>query len=257
VPELISEPETQQTTLTATSNPEQPTDIDPAAPRYTAADLARARQQEKDKLYPRLEEAEKRAAAIQTQLEELLEERRKAKEAEEAERKRREAEEKKRREEEMSVRDLLLEKEKEWEQRFRQIEEERARERALLEKEREMAQLQSYIQMRINQERDNIAPELIDLVSGNTPEEVEASIEMLKAKTEAILAGVAQAQAANAASSRGVTTAGYAATDGPLDNNLGTKTYSADELKNMPISEWAKIRDKFVGPASSNRGIFG
>ncbi|MFI6512993.1 hypothetical protein ACIBCT_35790 [Streptosporangium sp. NPDC050855] len=231
--------------------------VQPSGRTYTADDLARVRQQEKDKLYGRITDAEERTRTMQSQLEELLTARRTEEEAKaEAERQRAEAE-RLRREEEMSVRDLLATREAEWNARIEQIEADRERERILLEKERQMAQLQAYIQTRVNDERERIAPQLIDLITGNSPDEVEASIATMIAKTDAITSELAAAQGALAAEQRGVSAAGYTPMDGPMDNSLNTKTYSSSELNDMPISEWAKIRGQVIGAASSSRGIFG
>ncbi|WP_188187630.1 hypothetical protein [Nonomuraea sp. SYSU D8015] len=244
---------------------EQPGDVvdAPVSPaptsdsRYTAEDIQRARQQEKDKLYGRLTEAEERTRTMQSQLEELLAARKAEDDAKaEAERQRAEAERQKA-EEEMSVRDLVLQQKAEFEAKLAAIEAERERERVLFQKEKEMAQLQAYIQTRVNEERERIAPQLLDLITGNSPEEVEASIATMIAKTDAITSELAAAQTALAAEQQGVSPYGYTPMDGPMDNSLNTKTYSNAELNDMPISEWAKIRGQVIGASASNRGIFG
>src|SRR5690606_28819993 len=145
----------------------------------------------------------------------------------------------------------------EWGKKLESIKQESEHKLALLEKERQLASLQSYTQRRINEERDNIAPELIDLITGNTEDEVEASITMMKAKTDAIFTNLQDAQTQVAAGMRGVSTSGYSATDGPLENQSVQKTYSVDELKSMPMSEYVKYRDKLHGAASiQNQGMF-
>ena len=56
------------------------------------------------------------------------------------------------------------------------------------------ADMTAYIQRRTAEERDNIAPELVDYISGSTVDEVEQSITTAKAKTQSILEGLQMAQ---------------------------------------------------------------
>ena len=87
----------------------------------------------------------------------------------------------------MDVRQLLQKKEADWQEQLERERQERERAFALLERERNFADLQSYRQTRLDEERETIIPELLDLVSGNTKEEVEASIEGLKERSARIL----------------------------------------------------------------------
>lgn len=229
-----------------------------SGPTFTADDLAKARQEEKDKLYSRLSKTEEQLTSVSEQLKQVLNERQAERDAEAA--RIREAEaaaeeaRKKAAEEEMTFKDLLAQRDAEWQERFTKYEQDREQERALLEKERLLAEHMSYIQRRANEERENIAPELIDFISGDTPEQVEASIELLKEKTASIASNIASATTAPAM--RGVSPVGYGA-DGPLNNHSATKTYTAEELRNMPISEYAKhVRPHVLGSSSHGKGLF-
>jgi hypothetical protein len=229
----------------------------PPTPKFTAEDIAKAREEEKTKLYRQQEKLKTESKAMRDELTQLRQWREEQKAAEEAQRAVAEEEARKRAEEEMSAKQLIAAKDQEWRERLEAIERQRNEERAALEKERQFASLRAYIAQRAREEQDNIAPELIDLINGNTEDEVETSIAMLRSKTEAIVSNLSQAQTTARAAQRGVSTAGYAAT-GPMDNEPGTKTYTPDEISSMPMSEWEKIRGRVIGAANaSSRGMFG
>lgn len=226
-------------------------------PRFTAKDIERAREQEKDKLYARLQALEEQNRAFVTEAEAQRKER-EDRQAAQAEAQRQAAEAARQAAEaEMSAKDLLTQREQEWNDRFSRFEQEREQERALFAKEQEFGRLQSYIQQRVSEERNNIAPELIDLVSGNSPEQVEESLNTLKGKTQAILESVQQAAIQQRSQMRGVSPTGYATT-GPMDSDPGHKTFSLQELKDLPMSEYAKIRGSLgIGNAAQNqRGMY-
>ncbi|MFI7083889.1 hypothetical protein ACIBUR_09810 [Streptomyces anulatus] len=235
----------------------------PAAPAaegrsFTQADVERARQEEKDKLYSRLQKGDERLQGLEAELARLREER-EAREKAEAERQA--AEEKAAKEQaeaDMSARKLVDERSTEWERRFEELQQEREQERATLAKEAEFNRLRAYIQERINAESSSIAPELRDLVAGNTPEEVDQSIEMLKAKTDAIFTSLQSAQQAARSQMRGVASTGYTG-NGPTDGDAGNRQLSVEDIKNMPMSEFAKYRNQLLGAAANNtsqRGLF-
>lgn len=229
----------------------------PPAQMFSAEDLERARQEEKDKLYKRLDKQGSELKELKGTLTEWQKDR-EDRAAEKAAAQQAEADAVKRQaEEEMSAKQLIAVKEREWQERLDRLEQEREQERALLEKERNFSALKAFISQRAREEADSIAPELIDLIGGNTQEEVERSIATLRDKTQAILANVSNAQIGARAAQRGVSTAGYAAT-GPMDNEPGQKTLTQEEIKAMPMSEWAKIRGQVIGATTqANRGLFG
>ncbi|MFE9525248.1 hypothetical protein [Streptomyces sp. NPDC006631] len=236
---------------------EPPATQTPAEPRFSAEDIARARQEEKDKLYGKISKIEEQNQRFLAEIEEQRKVREEA-QAAEAERQRQTQEAAKAKsEEDLSAKELLAVKEQEWNQRLQQFETEREQERLLFAKEQEFNNLQSYIQRRVGEESENIAPELLDYVSGNTPEEVENSLATAKAKTQAILESVQQAAIQQRAAMRGVSPTGYSTT-GPMDTDPGHKSYSLSDLRDMPMSEYAKIRGQLgVGNAAQNqRGLY-
>jgi exonuclease VII large subunit len=224
-------------------------------PAYTAEDLSKVREQEKNKLYPQMEKMREELA----NLKKAEEERAAQEEARKEQRRQRDAEAaaaKKREEEEtLELRDLLQKKESEWQSQLEQERLEREKAFALLDQERRFSELQNYRLQRIEQERENIIPDLIDLVQGNTQEEIEQSINALKAKSASIFDSVAQATTTSRKEMRG---AGITAPT-PLDNESDPRAYSAEDLSKMSLADYAKNRSRLLGDASNNRGqgLFG
>lgn len=234
-----------------------PEESEPVTKVFTAEEVARIREQEKAKVYPKMEKMAEELAALKKKAEEAAareadkEAKRLAKEAEKA------AKAKQKEEEELSVKELLSKKEQEFQAQLEQERLERERAFALLNKEREFAELMSYRQARLEQERDSIVPELIDLIQGNSKDEIEQSIGMLKEKSASILAS---AQAAMQSAKQQMVGARVTApASGPLDNDSEQTSYSPDSLRDMSMADYAKQRAKLLGSAASNRGqgLFG
>ena len=225
--------------------------------QYTAEDIAKARAQEKEKLYPVMDKMKEELAALKKEREEreALEAERRAKRAE------REAEAKKKQQEEaeaeLGFKELLKKKEEELEAKLAEERAERERAFALLEKEREFTELTTYRQQRLEQERENIIPELIDLIQGNNRDEIEQSILSLKEKSARIFDSVAQASQQTRKEMVGSRIT--APSSGPLDNDPAQLTNSPDDLRNMSMADYAKNRAKLLGGASKNsgQGLFG
>ena len=230
---------------------------EPTMQSFTADDLAKARAQEKQKLYPQMEKMQEELAKAKALAEELSakdatrEAERNAKKAE------REAKKKQEEEKELSFKELLSKKEQEFESRIEAERLEREKAFALLERERQFQDLMSYRSQRIEQERDTIVPQLIDLVSGNTQEEIEQRIATLKEKSAGIMQDVQQATANAKQSMVGARVTAPAS--GPLDNNSEQQSYSPESIRDMSLAEYSKQRAKLLGTAASNRGqgLFG
>jgi hypothetical protein len=221
-----------------------------------ATRIQEARKQEKEKLYPQLEKMREELSLLRKREEERL-----ATEAEKAEKRRqrdaeREAERRAKAEEEMSVKELLKTKEQEWQAKLEQERQERETAFAMLQKEREYNELKDYRNQRIEQERDNIMPELLHMVNGNTQDEIEQSIIRLKATTAQIVENISASQAS---SRKDMVVARITApASGPLDTNSDPLTYSPDAIKNMSQEEYAKNRGKLLGNATNRgQGLFG
>ena len=219
---------------------------------YSAEDLAKAREQEKAKLYPQMEKMKEELSSLKKAREEQ-----EAKEAErEAKRAAKKAEEeakrKQKEEEELSVKDLLAKKEQEFQAQIEAERLEREKAFALLDMERKFQEVQNYRQSRLEQERDNIVPELIDLIQGNSQDEIEQSISMLKEKSASISQSVQQAMQSARQQQQGARITAPAS--GPLDNDSDQQISTPDSIRDMSLADYAKQRAKLLGSAASNRG---
>jgi hypothetical protein len=217
---------------------------------YTEEDLARVRSQEKEKLYPQIDKLKEELDAVKREREAEL-----AAKAEEAAAQ--EAARKAAIEDETDVRELLRLKETEFNEQLERERQERERAFALLEREKAFADLQNYRVNRLEQERENIAPELLDLVTGNTQEELDASIEDLKGRSARIVESM-QAATQNARKEM-VGTRVTTPPAGPLETNSDDRQFTAAELAAMPMNEYAKIRDRLMSESArgKSRGLFG
>jgi hypothetical protein len=158
---------------------------------------------------------------------------------------------KKKEEEEMELRDLIQKKDQEWEARLQEERLEREKAFAMLEQERRHAALQTYLAQRMAEHGDEISPELRDLVSGNSEQEIDASIQLLIQKS-----GLIQQNAVSAMRNinAGRPMAGVTAPPvGPMETSGATRTYTADELKAMTPEEYAAERDNLLRAASQSR----
>ena len=224
------------------------TNVNPATGKtYTEEDLARVRQQEKDKLYPQIDE-------LKGELKVLQQERQARLDAEAEAQRQAEEEARKAAEAELDLRSLLEKKEQEWNQRLEAEKQERLAAQTLLEREREYQALMDYRNRRLDEEQDNIIPELLDLVEGSTTDEIEQSITNLKARSERILDS---AQSAMQATRRDMVGARVTApTAGPMDTNLEQQSITAEQIAGMSFNDYVKNRSKLLGTNQSNRGMF-
>jgi hypothetical protein len=219
--------------------------------------IQKARAQEKAKLYPQVEKLQEELALLRSREQERMAveaERAAKRQAREAER---EAERKAKAEEEMSFKALLKTKESEWEAKLQREAEEREKAFALLDQERKFQELNQYRQQRLEAERENIIPELIDLISGNSQDEIEQSILGLKERSAKIFDSVAQV--AQQSRKEMVGTRVTSPASGPLDNDSDSRQYSPNDISNMSMADYAKNRAKLLGTAGNNRGqgLFG
>lgn len=217
---------------------------------FSQDDIAKAREQEKAKLYPQMEKLKDELATLKKERDDR---------AAEEERNRQAAmlEQQKQQEEEMDVRSLLQKKESEFAAQIEAERLERERAFALLEQERHFQDVMQYRQQRLDQERDSIIPELVDLIEGNDRDEIEQSITNLKNKSAQILGSV---QAASQSARREMAgTRVTAPASGPLDNDSEQRSYSPESIRDMSLADYAKQRAKLLGEAAGNRGrgLFG
>ena len=217
---------------------------------YTEDDLSRVRAQEKDKLYPQIDKLKGELEELKKQREEELQAKTAEKEAEDAAR--REAAEA-----DMDVRSLLKQKESELMEQLERERQERERAFALLEREKAFAELQTFRQQRLEEERENIIPELLDLLTGESQEEINTNLEGLKERSSRILESAQQAMQSARKEMTGSRVT--APPTGPLDINSEQRNFTADEIAAMPMNEYAKYRQRLLSPQAQGRsqGLFG
>lgn len=251
--EVVGDPATNAPLVT----PELTSEETSIPAQFTAEDIARARAQEKDKVYSTMEKMKEELASLKKDREE-----REAVEAErKAQRAARDAENAKKKKEEeeaeLGFKELLQKKDEEFNAKLEAERQAREQALALLEREREFQELQAYRSQRLEQERENIIPELIDLIQGNTADEVESSIAALKEKSSRIFDSVATASQQTRKEMVGARITAPA--NGPLDNDSDQISVSSDDLRNMSMADYAKNRAKLLGSTGTNRGqgLFG
>ena len=231
---------------------------------FTEDEVEQIRKQEKDKLYKRLEDADTRVKSMEEQMAQIAAEREAArKEAEE--RARAEAELLRKREaEELSAKELLEKREEEfnlklqeidgeYKRRFDEIEAQRQAQEAIIEKERRLQELNSYRQRRLGEEQETIIPELLDLVAGNSEDEIETSISVLRDRSAAIIESIQQATQQQQGRLRGASIT--APPVGPMETQTEYQTLTADDIRNMTMDQYAKMRERLLN-ARPNRGRF-
>lgn len=235
---------TLPTIATTTTNPP------PKFEAFSADDISKAREQEKSKLYPQIENLKDEVATL-----------RREKDEREAEAARQQAEAQadanRRAEEEMSVRELLDKREQEWSERLENERRERETAIALLDQERHYQELQAWKTQRVEAERDNIMPELLDMVDGSTPEEIESSITSLRDRSSRILESAQQAMTSARRDMVGTRTTIPAA--GPLDTNTENRQFTPEDIANMSLKDYASNRNRLLGSTAqgNSRGLFG
>ena len=217
---------------------------------YTDEDLAKVRSQEKEKLYPQIDSLKEELLSLKKEKEEEAIRRSADAEADAA----------RAREEALAELDSRSYADARLAELQEQLERERVeRERAfaLLEREKQYADLQSYRQQVLEQERDNIIPELVDLISGNTREELTASVEGLKDRSARILES-AQAAMQNARKEmKGTSITTPPA--GPMETNSEQRMLSPEEISALPMNEYAKYRSRLLSfkAQGKTQGILG
>ena len=222
---------------------------------FTPDEVEAIRRQEKDKLYDKISKLQEQVEVFNNEREEQkrLAEELAAKEAEER---------RQREEAEMSAKDLLMKKEdefqqrinnvqQEWEQKFTMLQQEAEAQKALLEQERRYQELESYKSRRIAEEQDNIMPELLDFVKGNSEEEIENAISAVAARTSAIMTNIQQVMPQRQ-NLRGVPATGSTPI-GPLENMTEQQVLTSADIANMSMEQYAQVRERLLAQ-TSNRG---
>lgn len=216
----------------------------PSEQMFTAEALQKAREQEKNKLYPEIERWKRESAEKDARIAAF------EKSAAEAAALKTQQEES-----QMDFRELLAKKEQEWNQRFAEEQQKREAADALLLQERAFQDLQTYLGQVLADAGDQIIPELRDLVGGASKEEIDASVAAMVQRSQAIVQG-AQAAMQQARSSM-VGTRVTTPAAGPLDTDPAHKTFTDADVKSMSMADYIKNRPRLMGGGSRGTGLFG
>jgi DNA repair exonuclease SbcCD ATPase subunit len=226
----------------------------PPSRTFTEDDIERARREEKEKMYGRLNTLEEQLSAFQKEREELERISAEQAAAEQEERKRREREDMDARQLVSKVEDEFKEQlnsvQQEWESKYEALRKESEAQQALLERERQFQALESYKSRRISEESANLMPELLDFIAGNTEEEIESSIAAVAQRTAAIVESVRGTQRGTVA--KGIPATGQPAVgvNGPVENVGEQRVVTADDIRNMSMEEWKNVRERLLNSAS-------
>jgi hypothetical protein len=217
---------------------------------YTEDDLVKVRSQEKEKLYPQIENLKEELLNLKKEKEE--EASRRAAEAQAEADRVKEAQES-----ELDAKSYAELKTKELQEQLERERQERERAFALLEREKTFADLQAYRQQVLEQERENIIPELVDLISGNTREELQQSVDGLKERSAKILESAQSALQNARKEMKGTSVTTPPA--GPLETNMEQRQLTAEEIQSMSMNDYAKYRARLLSPTAQgkSRGLFG
>lgn len=219
---------------------------------FTAEDIEKARKQEKDKLYPQIEEMRKTLAELQKERDDKLAAEQKAREEAEAALK-------KQQEADLDTRSLLEQKEAEWQAKLDALAAEREQERTVLQMERQFQELQAYKAQALAAASEDIIPELAGEVTATNPssrEEIDSHIARLKATSESIMNNVQAAALQARAGMRGAPVTAPPA--GPMDNYSAQDTaWQAAQNGSLTFEDYLKNRDKLLSGVSRNTGLYG
>jgi hypothetical protein len=237
----------------------QPPPPAPVPSTVTAEDLIRVRREAEESANARLAEERAARAALEQQVGTLTQEREARLAAEQAQADAEAAALEQRRREELSFREALEESQATTQRQIQELTQGIQARDVLLQKEREYGDLMQYRSDRLTAEADHIMPTLTEFVTGNTREEIDAAIEKVKTKTNETVAAMQQASVAARMAAPGVSPTAGPPVGGPLDTADSTRTYSVDELKDMPLGEYAQQRQALLGAASNayrGKGMF-
>lgn len=236
------------------NDPAEPTEGDGNTVSMTKAELDKLLADARSRAYTKAEKASAQADALKAEVDRLAKIESDRAKAEENARKEAEAARKRAEEAELDAKALIERRSAElqeqytkqadqWAAQVQGLQSQMAAQEALFAKEREFQELANYATDQVNANRDDIAPELIEhgFVTGNTREEIDASIERAKLVTQSILAGVQNAQITARSQMPGVSSGGFTP-GGPIDAQGGQRVLTPEEIKAMPMDEFGANR---------------
>lgn len=242
----------QRGTITIEEEPPPTPEPQRGLPPEVASLVEKARQEEKDKLYPRLTAAEEELAVIRREREEA-EAARRQQEEEAAEAARRQQDE------EADVRTLLEREREENARRFAEVQQSIEEERAVFAMERQYQELQGYRAQAIAAAQEDLMPELVeDLIPSTltSKEAIDAAVDRCREKSLSIVQQMQQRTQEIRQQQRGVAPTGEPPV-GPMENHSSQRVLTGDDIRAMSIEEYAKNRDKILQSVSERARVHG
>lgn len=220
---------------------------------FTADQVEKFRQEERDKVMKRLEKSDAASAEMRKQVEELTAARKleeDAKSAAEAEKARLEEEATN---DKLSTKEYVRKMETDFQGRFEQMETDRKNAEALLDKERQFHALSDYRTQRLSDPEimQNLIPHLTQYIGGSTQEEIDASIQLALQTSAGIVAEVQGEQQRQRQAAPGVSS--YAPATGPIDESTQPRQLTPQQIAAMPMQEYARYRDQLLSQARPPR----
>jgi hypothetical protein len=212
---------------------------------FTAEQVEAFRQQEKDKLYPELQNMSAQLRALQEERDqEKAERQRLADEAEQA----RLAKE----ESELDLRTLMEKRDAEFREQLEERDRRYEADRAVFEQERRLGEIQEYRRQRIEQEQEYLLPEIRDFVAGSTPEEIDQSIEYIKERSQIIASNFAAAAQQQQQPFRGGAMPSVPPV-GPMEQLPSYEQMSPDVIAAMDMDTYKRYRPQLLQATNPNR----
>lgn len=233
-----------------TTNPGGTAGVQGLPPEMIAV-IEAARTQERDKLYPTIDQLKEEMKELRLEREQRIAEAQAASDhAAEEERLRQEAE--------MNATQLITARSSEWESKFAEQQTQLANALSIMEMERTLSQVTAYRSQAMEAASEEILPELRDMVTGNTSEEIDQSIASLRERSAAILGNMQLATVQARTQMQGVSVT--APPVGPQETNSANVPVTADDLRKMDLSTYQKNRDALLASLHeqvAQHGIYG
>lgn len=243
--------------VTIVSQPPGMINTPPIQQYFTAEQLEAARQQEKDKLYSKMQKTDEQLNQFKVTVEQLVADKT-AREAEvETQRQATADAIQKEKDAKLSAQELIEAKEAELKKQQAEFQKNMDIKLAAMQKEQEFLRLQSFTRTKVAEEiaANTIMPELVEYISGNTEQEVEASILKAKEKTATIVKGATTLTGGNL-NPGGVSPTG--GPSGPLDMLGGPRELTAEDIAKMDMNQFAEYRKQSgLSRAGNGQGLFG
>jgi hypothetical protein len=155
----------------------------------------------------------------------------------------------------LSAKDLILKRDQEWEARMAAMERQNQQNIARMDLERQLAELKAYIRGKIAEVAADrsVHPSFYDYITGSTPEEVDAAIDLARQKTAALFEEYKTGAVQQRAGMPGVSVA-----SGPSSMGSVAELQEEPDYENMDLATYVKNRPNLPpGQVGRNVGMFG